>query len=34
VLNNLKKRFDTGPVDWTEWLRRMKASIDSQKPAK
>lgn len=24
VLNNLKKRFDTGPVDWTEWLALMR----------
>jgi uncharacterized protein YndB with AHSA1/START domain len=25
VLANLKKRFDTGPIDWTEWMARMKA---------
>jgi len=24
VLANLQKRFDTGPVDWTEWLNKMK----------
>jgi len=24
VLGNLKKRFDTGPVDWTEWLAQLK----------
>ena len=24
VLRNLQKRFDTGPVDWTEWLKRLK----------
>ena len=26
VLGNLQKRFVTGPVDWTEWLARLKAS--------
>jgi uncharacterized protein YndB with AHSA1/START domain len=25
VLANLQKRFASGPVDWTEWLRQMKA---------
>jgi uncharacterized protein YndB with AHSA1/START domain len=25
VLANLQKRFTSGPVDWTEWLQRMKA---------
>jgi len=28
VLGSLKRRFDSGPVDWTEWLaqlRRMRA---------
>lgn len=25
VLANLQKRFDSGPVDWTEWLNSMKA---------
>jgi uncharacterized protein YndB with AHSA1/START domain len=24
VLGNLKKRFETGPVDWTEWLAQLK----------
>jgi len=24
VLNNLKKRFDSGPVDWTEWLNQLR----------
>jgi uncharacterized protein YndB with AHSA1/START domain len=24
VLANLQKRFVSGPVDWTEWLERMK----------
>jgi uncharacterized protein YndB with AHSA1/START domain len=25
VLANLQKRFVSGPIDWTEWLGRMKA---------
>ena len=25
VLGNLQKRFDSGPVDWTEWLKQMQA---------
>jgi uncharacterized protein YndB with AHSA1/START domain len=25
VLANLQKRFASGPIDWTEWLARMKA---------
>jgi len=24
VLPNLAKRFETGPVDWTEWMERMR----------
>jgi uncharacterized protein YndB with AHSA1/START domain len=24
VLVNLKKRFESGPVDWTEWLEQMR----------
>ena len=24
VLANLKKRFETGPVDWTEWIDRLR----------
>lgn len=24
VLASLKKRFDTGPVDWTDWLAQLK----------
>jgi uncharacterized protein YndB with AHSA1/START domain len=34
VLGNLKKRFETGPLDWTEWmdqLRRMQASAAQKK---
>jgi len=26
VLGNLQKRFVSGPVDWTEWLTRMKGT--------
>ena len=26
VLGNLQKRFAEGPIDWTEWLARLKAS--------
>lgn len=25
VLANLKQRFETGPKDWTEWLRQLRA---------
>ena len=25
VLGNLKKRFDQGPQDWTEWLKQLEA---------
>ena len=24
VLGNLKKRFETGPLDWTAWLEQMR----------
>ena len=24
VLANLKKRFDSGPIDWTEWLAQLR----------
>lgn len=24
VLGNLKKRFDSGPVDWTEWMEQLR----------
>ena len=26
VLANLKKSFESGPIDWTEWMARMKAA--------
>lgn len=25
VLANLKKRFETGPIDWTDWLQKLRA---------
>jgi uncharacterized protein YndB with AHSA1/START domain len=30
VLGNLQKRFVSGPIDWTEWLARMKASSEKK----
>lgn len=24
VLDNLKKRFETGPQDWTEWMNTLR----------
>lgn len=26
ILGNLQKRFDSGPIDWSEWLKRLQAS--------
>ena len=26
VLANLRKRFETGPVDWTEWMKALRES--------
>jgi uncharacterized protein YndB with AHSA1/START domain len=28
VLGNLKKRFETGPMDWTDWLAQLKKMND------
>lgn len=28
VLANMKKRFETGPTDWTEWMTQMKKMRD------
>ena len=28
VLANLQKRFASGPIDWTEWLQRMKSATN------
>ena len=25
VLGNLKKSFESGPIDWTEWMAQMSA---------
>ena len=33
VLGNLKKRFETGPMDWTEWLAQLK-KMNEAAPAK
>jgi uncharacterized protein YndB with AHSA1/START domain len=32
VLANLKKRFETGRIDWTEWLDRMKEAHSGSTP--
>nr|HET7859773.1 SRPBCC domain-containing protein [Caldimonas sp.] len=29
VLGNLKKSFESGPIDWTDWLARMRAGSAS-----
>ncbi len=34
VLANLKKRFDTGPQDWTEWLAQLKKCREDAAKAK
>ena len=34
VLANLKKRFETGPMDWTEWLAQLKKMRDDAAPKK
>jgi uncharacterized protein YndB with AHSA1/START domain len=31
VLGNLKKRFDTGPVDWKPWLEQLEKSRTAPK---
>lgn len=30
VLANLEKRFVSGPVDWTEWLKQLRAYQDAE----
>lgn len=30
VLANLKKRFDEGPIDWSEWTARLKADAEKK----
>jgi uncharacterized protein YndB with AHSA1/START domain len=34
VLANLKQRFETGPKDWTEWLRQLRAWREQAVPKK
>jgi uncharacterized protein YndB with AHSA1/START domain len=31
VLANLQKRFVEGPIDWTEWLKRLKPADEAKK---
>jgi len=31
VLGNLQKRFAEGPIDWSEWLSRLRAPADARK---
>ena len=31
VLNNLVKRFDSGPIDWTEWMEALRKMRSQQK---
>ena len=31
VLNNLKKRFESGAIDWTEWLEQMRKMTPAKK---
>ncbi len=33
VLANLKKRFETGPMDWTEWMKQLEAWHKAKAPA-
>jgi len=32
VLGNLKKRFETGPIDWTEWMAQLKKAHAAEAP--
>jgi uncharacterized protein YndB with AHSA1/START domain len=32
VLANLQKRFETGPVDWTEWMSRLRQATPPPVP--
>ncbi len=29
VLGNLKKRFDSGPIDWTDWMKQLRQSHEA-----
>ena len=33
VLANLRRRFESGPVDWTDWLAQLRAYMEKQKAA-
>jgi uncharacterized protein YndB with AHSA1/START domain len=33
VLGNLKRRFETGPIDWTEWLAQLRAAAQPRSAA-
>lgn len=33
VLGNLRKRFESGPIDWTEWMQQLRAYMEQQKAA-
>lgn len=33
VLTNLKKRFEKGPQDWTEWLAQLRRAREAAPPA-
>jgi uncharacterized protein YndB with AHSA1/START domain len=32
VLGNLKKRYESGPIDWTDWLAQVKKMHAAQAP--
>lgn len=32
VLGNLQRRFDSGPIDWTDWLRRLQEAHKAAPP--
>ena len=32
VLSNLKKRFETGPYDWTEWMKQLRQMMEKAGP--
>lgn len=34
VLANLRKRFDSGPLDWREWLARLRQLREQAQPGK
>ena len=34
VLINLRKRFESGPMDWTDWLTQLKKMRDDAAKAR